>query len=184
MQRLTLVSPPKGFGHRTVVILDESQDLAFQLVHGSEIAAFEHFSDQNAEPNLDLVHPGSMFGGVMKDNAMGGITQKGGSGSLGFQDSRFTFDPQIEGQIGFFRNIAHQGCRQVRIEIITDKVPFSCQRVGSYPALDMLHKILFIACLVGSACHQDAVGHVKITGKRQRAMPLVFELASFYLPWP
>lgn len=90
MQRLALVGPFEGFGHRTVVIIDERQDLAFQVIHGSEIAAFEDFADQDAEPNLDPVHPGSMFGGVMKDNAMRGIAQKGSSGSLGFQNSRFT----------------------------------------------------------------------------------------------
>ncbi len=110
MQRLALVGPLKGLGHRAVVIFDERQDLAFQFLHGSEIAAFEHFSDQDAEPNLDLVHPGSMFGGVMKDNAMGGINQKGGSGSLGFQNPRFALYPEIDGQVGFFGNKAHQGC--------------------------------------------------------------------------
>lgn len=182
MQRLALVGPFEGFGHRTIVIFDESQDLAFQVLHRSEIAAFEHFSNQDAEPNLDLVHPGSMFGGVMKDNAMGGIAQKSSSGSLGFQNTRFALHPQIDRQVGFCCDIAHQRCRQVRVEIVTDKVPFSCQRVGSYPALDMLHKILFIASLVGGAGHQDAVGHVKVAGKRQRTMPLVFKLTPFDFP--
>lgn len=110
MQRLALVGSLEGFGHRTVVIVDESQYLAFQLVHGSEITAFEHFSNQDAGPNLDLIHPGSMFGRVMKDNPMGGGAQKGGSGSLGFQNPRFALHTQIDGQVGFFCDIAYQRC--------------------------------------------------------------------------
>jgi hypothetical protein len=72
MERLALVCPLKGLGHGTVVIFDERQDLAFQLLHGSEIATFER---------------------VMKDSAMGGIAQKGSSRSLGFQNPRFTLYP-------------------------------------------------------------------------------------------
>ncbi len=42
MQRFALAGPLEGFGHRTVVIIDERQDLAFQLLHGSEIAAADN----------------------------------------------------------------------------------------------------------------------------------------------
>ena len=60
IERLTLVSPLERFRHRTVVIFDKSQNLAFQVVSGNEVATLDDFSDQDTEPNFDLVHPGSM----------------------------------------------------------------------------------------------------------------------------
>jgi hypothetical protein len=60
VQRLALISPLERFCHRPVVIFDESQHLALEIILGSNIAAFEDFPNQDAELNLDLVHPGSV----------------------------------------------------------------------------------------------------------------------------
>ena len=90
-----MISPFERFRHGAVVVLDKSQDLAFQVVGGNEVATLDDFSNQDTEPNFDLVHPGSMLGCVMKSNAMGWVAQKGRPGSLGFQNPRFTFQAQI-----------------------------------------------------------------------------------------
>src|SRR3989304_3020059 len=99
IQRLALVSPLERFSHGTVVVFDESQDLAFQVIHGNEVATFDDFSNQNAEPNFDLVHPGSMFGRVMKNDAMCWVAQKSSSGSLGFQNAQFAFHTQVDSKV-------------------------------------------------------------------------------------
>jgi hypothetical protein len=77
-----LISPFERFRHGAVVVLDKSQDLAFQVVGGNEVATLDNFSNQDTEPNFDLVHPGSMFGCVMKNNAMGWVAQKGSPRSV------------------------------------------------------------------------------------------------------
>ena len=47
----------------------------------------------------------------------------------------------------------------------------------------MLHKIFFVAGLVGCAGHQFSQCHIKIAGKRQSAMPDIFELTPLYFTW-
>src|SRR6266508_7029633 len=98
-QGLTLVSPFERFSHGAVVVFDKSQNLTFQVICGDEIAPLDDFSNQDTEPNFDLVHPGSMFGCVMKNNAMSWVTQKGSPGSLGFQNTGFALHTQIAGNV-------------------------------------------------------------------------------------
>lgn len=59
----------KGLCPGAVVIFDEGQNLAFHALNRGEIASFQDFANQDVKPNLDLVHPGSMLGGVVKNNA-------------------------------------------------------------------------------------------------------------------
>jgi len=87
------------FSHGTVVIFDKGQHFAFQVLHRSEVATFQDFSNQDTEPNFDLVHPGSMFGCVMKDNPMGWVAQESSPRSFGLQDTRFAFHAQIDNQV-------------------------------------------------------------------------------------
>ncbi len=94
-----LVSPLEGFCHRAVVILDKSQDLAFQVFDGFEIASFDDFTNQDAEPNFDLVQPRSMFGCVVENDAVGRVAQKGSARSFGFQNARFSFHAQVDIQV-------------------------------------------------------------------------------------
>ena len=76
-QGLALISPFEGFCHGAVVVFNESQDLSFEFLDRSKVASFDDFTHQDTQPDLDLVHPGSMFGCVVKDNAMRGIAQEG-----------------------------------------------------------------------------------------------------------
>jgi len=48
----------------------------FSIFDQSKVAALDDFANQDTEPNLHLIHPGSMFGCVVKDNAMCRITQE------------------------------------------------------------------------------------------------------------
>ena len=94
-KRPALVSPLEWFGHGAVVVLDESQDLALQVIDRSEVASFENFARKDTEPYFDLVHPGSMFGCVVKNNAMGRVAQESSPRHLGFQDTRFALHAQV-----------------------------------------------------------------------------------------
>src|SRR3989304_387136 len=94
-----LISPLERFCHGTVVVFDKSQNLAFEIIHRSEITSFEDFSNEDTEPNFDLVHPGSMFGRVMKNDAMCWVAQKGSPRSLGFQNTQFAFHTQVDSKV-------------------------------------------------------------------------------------
>ena len=96
IQCLALVGPLERFSHGAIVIFDKGQHFAFQVLDRSEVTTFDDFSNQDAEPDFDLVHPGSMFGRVMKDNPVGWVTQKSSPRSLGLQDPRFAFHTQID----------------------------------------------------------------------------------------
>jgi len=71
--------PERAQGVRAVVVFDKGQNLAFQILHRNKVASFQNFSNQDAEPNFDLVHPGGVLGGVMKNNAVSWVAQKGSS---------------------------------------------------------------------------------------------------------
>ena len=49
-----MISPLEWFCHSTVVVFDKSQNLAFEIIHRSEITAFDDFSNQDAEVGLLL----------------------------------------------------------------------------------------------------------------------------------
>src|SRR5271157_4780202 len=44
----------------------------------------------------------------------------------------------------------------------------------------MLHKILFVSGLAGGTGNQSSMRNIPVAGKRQSAMPFVFEFAPFY----
>ena len=73
----------------------------------------------------------TLLGCVMKNNPMSGVAQKGSSRSLGLrlegavtsQNTGLAFHAQVEIQVRFFCDVAHQRRRHMRVEIIADKVP-------------------------------------------------------------
>ena len=69
------------------------------------------------------------------------------------------------------------------VEIVSDKMPLGCQWVGCYPMLDMFDEIFLVARFAGSTGDQFTTGNIEITGKRQRTVPDIFKLTSFYFAW-
>jgi len=63
-KRTSGICPLEGFGHRIVKVTDESQDPILEFLGGCEAASLEELSSQDREPDLDLIHPGSVFRGV------------------------------------------------------------------------------------------------------------------------
>src|SRR6266849_10577298 len=78
-ESLALIGPFERLGHRRIIIVDESEHFGLQVLHACEGAACEQLADQDRKPDLDLIHPRTMIGGVMEDHLVGGIAQKGSS---------------------------------------------------------------------------------------------------------
>ena len=61
----------KGLAIVSVVILDKGQDPGLQVLNGDERATFEQLTNQDAEPDFNLIQPGTVLGGVMEHHLMG-----------------------------------------------------------------------------------------------------------------
>ena len=144
-ERLALVGLFERFRHRAIEVLDECQDFRFQIVHAGEIASFEQFPHQDAEPDFHLVHPGGMLWRVVKNDPMGGDSQEGRPRFHRLQNTAFAFETQIDGEIRFFSHVAHQGFRLMSIEVIDHEVPLDDLWGAFHAALDMLYEIGFVA---------------------------------------
>ena len=94
-QSLSLVRPFERFGHGLIVVIDEGQDPDLQVFHAREGATFEQFADKDAQPDLNLVQPRTVLGGVMEDDSMGRITQKLGATAHRGEYSAFAFHSQV-----------------------------------------------------------------------------------------
>jgi hypothetical protein len=86
----------------------KAKTLRFRSSTEVKLPRFDDFSNQDTEPNFDLVHPpvpavlaqaGSMFGRVMKDNPVAWVAQKISPRSRGLQDTGFAFHAQIDGNV-------------------------------------------------------------------------------------
>jgi hypothetical protein len=52
------------------MVFNESHNLSLEFFDRRKVATFDHIAKQDAEPNLDLIHPGDTLGCVVKDDAM------------------------------------------------------------------------------------------------------------------
>lgn len=104
-----MVGPSEWLGHGVIEIVDEVHDFQFQVVGRGEIAASNHFTSQDREPNLNLVQPGTMFGCVVKNDWMIGVTQKGGARRDGLENAALTFDAEIAHVADLLRHQPDQG---------------------------------------------------------------------------
>lgn len=105
-QRLALIGSTKRLCHRSVEILDKGQPFSLEISNRGKGAAFEQLARQNAEPNLNLVHPGSVLRRIVKDNTMGGVREKSGAALHRGQNTGFAFDTQVKVQIRLLSHVA------------------------------------------------------------------------------
>ena len=69
MQRFPEVGPLEWLGHGAIEIGDEVQHLVLEIVGGSEVASPQQLTDQDTQPQLDLIQPGRMLRRVVEDDA-------------------------------------------------------------------------------------------------------------------
>ena len=140
-KRLALIGPTERLGHRLVEILDKSQHFLLEISDRGKSATLEQLTRQNAEPNLNLIHPGSMFRRIVKHNAMSWIREKNSPALQRSQNARLAFDTEADVQIGFIGHIAHKRFRLMRVEIVYNEMPLHDLRIGFDGALDMREKV-------------------------------------------
>ena len=82
-ERFGFHCPSEWLGHGSVEVVDELFDLVAEVVLAGEIAAANEFSDEDREPDLDLVEPRGMSRCEVEGEALLGLGQEGGAGGLG-----------------------------------------------------------------------------------------------------
>src|SRR5262245_41738388 len=79
--------PAKRLGPNLVEVVDEVEDLGAQVLLGGKAASADNAADQDTEPNLNLIQPRGVLGGVNKADAMAGVGQELVPTSKGLQHS-------------------------------------------------------------------------------------------------
>src|SRR5262245_30930 len=102
------VEPLDGFGHGAVEVVDEGQNPVLEILPRGEAGSAEELAHQDAEPNLDLVEPGAVLGGVHEADAVARRRQEGRPAGLGLQHPAFPLLPQVVGQPARGRHVAYQ----------------------------------------------------------------------------
>src|SRR5260370_7010653 len=89
-------------GHSLVVVGNKRENLLLEISKRAKVPTLEQFARQNAEPDLDLVHPGGVLRGIVEDDLMRRIMQKGRTRGHRLQDTALAFSSQ-----SFLRNTFH-----------------------------------------------------------------------------
>jgi hypothetical protein len=94
-QRTSHVGPLERFGHGFVEILHKGSQALAELRHRGETGPFEQAPHEDTAPDVHLLQPGRMLGGIHQANAMRRILPACGSGGPGLSDARFPVDAQL-----------------------------------------------------------------------------------------
>ena len=94
-QGTTSVGPVKWLGHRLVEVINKVQNAQTQVIDGGKAGPLQQLANQNTKPNLNLIQPGSMLGGVNKTNTVTFIFQERLSCFHRLQDTRLALDAEI-----------------------------------------------------------------------------------------
>jgi hypothetical protein len=69
-QRLTDISPTKGFSQSFIKKVNKCQNTLFEFFSRSEVTTFEQAASQNAKPNFHLIEPRTMLRRINKADTM------------------------------------------------------------------------------------------------------------------
>lgn len=94
-ERLAGKCPSIGFRHGAIEVIDELEQTLFQCFDGRKVASLDDSADNDAEPDFDLIKPGTVFRNVDKPDASFGGRQKRFACFLRLQNSGFAFDAQF-----------------------------------------------------------------------------------------
>lgn len=180
---LALIDPTERLGHGAIKVIDKRQHFRLEISDRGKSATFEQLTSQNAEPKLNLVHPGSVCRRIVKDNAMGRIRQESGAALHRGENAGLAFDAQSDVQVRLLGDVADQGFRLMCVEIVDDEVPLHDLRICLDGALDMSEKIFFRARRISRHLPDFAIRHMEVDDERQRAMADVLKLAMQHMPW-
>ena len=143
-----------------------------------QLARAKQAANQDTEPDLNLVEPGTVFGGVDEANAMAGVGEKGGPCSHRGQMATFAFDAQVLLDATLRGHQAHQRFGLMGVELVGDKDP-SRLGIGLDSLGDVGSEVSFGACGSNAGGDDLSGGHIQIGDQRLGAMALVFEFLTF-----
>lgn len=178
---LALPGPLERLSHGAVEVLDEGQHLGFQVLNGGEASALEQLAHQNAEPDFHLVHPGGMFGRVVKDDTMRRVAQESSTGGHGLQDAALGLDTQVQREVGLGSHIPHESLGLMGVQIVGHEMPLGDRRISLDRVPDMICEVRFGAGLATRGRDHLPTGDIEVDDQRLRTVPHVFELPPFDL---
>jgi len=168
------VGPVKGPIGRAIVVSNKGQDAGTQLLHGEATEPGKQATNQDREPDLNLVEPGTVSGSVDEANTMACVGEKGRAGVHAGEMAAFAFDAQLLLDATLLCYQAHQRFGLMGIELIGDKDPAGLRirldRLG-----DVSGEVGFGARGSNAGSHKLSGGHVKIGDQTQRAMAAIFK---------
>ena len=147
-----------------------------------EIAAFEQFAYQNAEPDFYLIHPGSVLGCKVQHDLVGGVVQKRRAAFHRLQNAAFAFDSQRLWCYCFpLSNPAHQRFGLMDVQIIQHTVPPGRLLITGDEALKMREGILLGACWSPGRLDDVPGDDIKIDEPGQGAMSDILEFTPQHM---
>jgi len=168
----------KGSVGSLVVVGNKGQDASAQLLHGEATESGKQATNENTEPDLNLVEPGTVSGSVDEANAMARVGEKGSTSTHAGEMTAFAFDTQVLLDVTLRGHQAHQRFGLVGVKLIGDKDPGGV-RIGLDGLGDVSGKVRFGARGSNAGSHDLSSGHVKIGDQTQRPMSTVFEFLPF-----
>ena len=175
--RRPFVSPMKSSVGGAIVVRNKGQDAGAQLLHRAATESGKQTTNEDREPDLNLVEPGTVSGSVDEANAMAEVAEKGGPRTHAGKMAAFAFDAQVLLEITLLSDQAHQGFGLMGVELIRQKDP-----VGLWIGLDGLgdvsSKIGFGARGSNAGGDDLSCGHIQIGDQTLGAVSVVFKFFS------
>ena len=128
----------------TIEVGNECQDPFTQVSHRRPTRTSEQAANQDAEPDLNLVEPGTVSGSIHEANAMSRIGEKGCAGAHAGKMTTFAFDAQVFLYVTLRSDQTHQRFRLMGVELISEKDPGGVRI--SLEGLDDVSSEVVIAC--------------------------------------
>lgn len=148
-----------------------------QVILRSKAGPSEEFSNEDAEPYLNLVEPGGMFRCVYKSYPMRRADQKSSARLNGLQYARFAFHPEILLDITLFSHKPDKRFRFVGVELIANKDPLSF-RVKADGLFDVFNEVRFGTGVADGRTKNLSCRYLEVGDECLRPMSNVFKFPS------
>ena len=177
MSTRPFVGPVKGPIAGTIVVRNIGQDAGAQLLHREATESRKQATDEDAEPDLNLVEPGAVSGSIHEANAMSGVGEKGCTGAHAGERATFAFDTQLLLDITLRSDQAHQCFRLMGVELISNKDPGGV-RIGLEGLGDVSGKVGFGARGSNAGSDDLSSGYVQVGNETLCPVSEVFKFLS------
>ena len=175
--RRPFVGPVKSSVGCVVVVGNKGQDAGAQLLHGEATESGKQATNEDREPDLNLVEPGTVSGRVDEANAMAGGGEKGRTGAHAGKMATFAFHAELLLDVTLRSDQTHQRFRLMSIELISDKDPTGV-RIGLDRLGDVSGKVGFGARGSNAGSDDLSRGHIQIGDQTLGAVSVVFKFFS------